>query len=513
MVQNTFYCIQPIQLSKKFLSLIHDVTLDKKLLQSFTNEKFEPSWKKKIDSFYSAYENIKGIQISQISASKVKEEAIAYSKNYNIFHFSSLESFLLYDFAIHQFVLVYKLDASVKAFDILKIQSNQIDFYNLIRNLFVKEQDTSDIVSNSIAEHKAYVLNKITMFIEDMFSIPFTTSDVSLLNNTGNITNVSVVSKELSSFKRDFIGKFLIEANHNAERVRSKTNKAFLLEDINQHIDNNTKEVGEYYFFGGRFHTIFLFDDCDAERYIPIQFYMQSMWFLLDKQLHFFLNGDYAVFPHLERFLERLDYIEAYNKKFKMSLEADIEIYNKVEKKWNIEDSLAHLFKAIKDAKENSLQEVISLKKSVYTDFLTSCHTRKWLEDNLLDMNNRFKDKGALCVIDLNEFKIVNDSYGHSVGDDMLRYFSTLLSKTTGEVVRFGGDEFIVVFSELEHGRGEIEKVLKIVSEKLFKVSLNKNVNVSFSFGFAEFEPSQLFSHIFEVADGNMYQYKQSLKR
>ncbi|OHE20866.1 MAG: diguanylate cyclase, partial [Sulfurimonas sp. RIFOXYD2_FULL_37_8] len=94
---------------------------------------------------------------------------------------------------------------------------------------------------------------------------------------------------------------------------------------------------------------------------------------------------------------------------------------------------------AIKDKNEDILNEVLRetqnlhleierLKKSVYKDELTNIYNRKWLNDHFLeDESQSFKDFGTLAIIDLNYFKIINDTYGHIIGDKVLIYIANQL--------------------------------------------------------------------------------------
>lgn len=80
-------------------------------------------------------------------------------------------------------------------------------------------------------------------------------------------------------------------------------------------------------------------------------------------------------------------------------------------------------------------------------DVTTGCRSRRWLESHLLHLEDSDID-GAVLMIDIDRFKGVNDTYGHSVGDEVLARFGGLIAAATGtdhEVARFGGEEFLVV--------------------------------------------------------------------
>jgi PleD family two-component response regulator len=106
-----------------------------------------------------------------------------------------------------------------------------------------------------------------------------------------------------------------------------------------------------------------------------------------------------------------------------------------------LSESATQAITAIKDKDDTRLSEVLKetqilrheiekLKESLFKDALTHVYTRKWLCENLLDVTTQnFKDSGTLAIIDLNYFKIINDTYGHIVGDKVLIYIANQLKK------------------------------------------------------------------------------------
>jgi len=159
-----------------------------------------------------------------------------------------------------------------------------------------------------------------------------------------------------------------------------------------------------------------------------------------------------------------------------------------------LSDSTDKAISAIKDKDEKTLQEVSQetqelrkeikkLKDSMYIDDLTHVYNRKWLHDNVLDKEGQdFKTSGTLAMIDLNYFKEVNDTYGHTIGDKVLTFIASQLKKTKENVVRYGGDEFIIIFCDDVKEKSAISKINSIrdsilhmhmkVKDSTFKVRL-----------------------------------------
>ncbi len=181
---------------------------------------------------------------------------------------------------------------------------------------------------------------------------------------------------------------------------------------------------------------------------------------------------------------------------------------------------------AIKEKDDSLLKEVLKetqklrleiekLKESIYKDSLTHVYTRKWLCENLLDAETQnFKDPGTLAIIDLNYFKIINDTYGHIIGDKVLIFMANQLKKTRGQVVRYGGDEFIVIFpahTTKENAFSELNTLRENILHKNLKVK-DAEFKMSFSFGIHKYMANKGLIDVIDFADKNMYKDKLKIK-
>ena len=182
---------------------------------------------------------------------------------------------------------------------------------------------------------------------------------------------------------------------------------------------------------------------------------------------------------------------------------------------------------AIKEKDESMLQEILKetealrleiekLKASVYKDELTHAYNRKWFHDTYIDEETRtFKKAGILAMIDLNYFKEVNDTHGHIIGDKVLIFFANELRKTRHHVVRYGGDEFVIIFSDsysLNEAQKSLHQIREDVIEKKLKAH-NATFRVSFSFGLTHFNSNDELTKVIEDADKIMYEDKIQIKK
>lgn len=108
-----------------------------------------------------------------------------------------------------------------------------------------------------------------------------------------------------------------------------------------------------------------------------------------------------------------------------------------------------------------------------FFDALTQLPNRRLLNDRLSQVmaaNRRSGRFAALMFLDLDNFKPLNDQYGHAAGDLLLIEVADRLKGCVREmdtVARFGGDEFVVMLSELDGGRGESDQQARVIAEKI----------------------------------------------
>ncbi len=144
-------------------------------------------------------------------------------------------------------------------------------------------------------------------------------------------------------------------------------------------------------------------------------------------------------------------------------------------------------------------------------DYLTSVYNKRFLEFAL----DKLKAEGAkfsVIFIDLDNFKEVNDNYGHRVGDILLREIASFFQskiRSTDVLVRFGGDEFIILaLNTPEEGAKHLaQKLLDLLVQKTWHI-LGHKIKIKFSAGVATDGKFPDIWGVIEAADKALYQAK-----
>ena len=159
--------------------------------------------------------------------------------------------------------------------------------------------------------------------------------------------------------------------------------------------------------------------------------------------------------------------------------------------------------------------ELEHVSEQVREDQLTGTLNRRGLDDAMqreLARAERRKTPLCVAVLDLDNFKKLNDTYGHKAGDDALVHLSNVVKKTlrpTDIVARFGGEEFIIVFSETAIKPAvDITRRLQRDLTKQFFLHNHERLLITFSAGVAALKAGETQEAIFARADKAMYQAK-----
>lgn len=166
-----------------------------------------------------------------------------------------------------------------------------------------------------------------------------------------------------------------------------------------------------------------------------------------------------------------------------------------------------------------SLTDITARKKAeAYVEFLgkhdvlTKLFNRAYYEDELARLGRKGPWPVSVIAVDLNGLKLVNDQFGHSDGDALLRRTGEVLKKAVGEqacVARTGGDEFMVLLPACDE-RGAATVVEQIQQVVELNNQFYPGVRLSFSIGVATCSQGERLTDTCKIADGRMYEAKRA---
>src|SRR5580704_2906934 len=156
------------------------------------------------------------------------------------------------------------------------------------------------------------------------------------------------------------------------------------------------------------------------------------------------------------------------------------------------------------------------LRELAMIDALTGLYNRRFAEQRLAAEVARSARKGhplTVVFLDLDEFKHINDTYGHPAGDLALQEFAAALNRAirTGDLaVRMGGDEFLLILPECNHGQ------LQLVLKRLGPIEVaweGRKFRVKYSAGWKEYASGDLPESMLAAADEALYANKRAAKK
>jgi len=155
-----------------------------------------------------------------------------------------------------------------------------------------------------------------------------------------------------------------------------------------------------------------------------------------------------------------------------------------------------------------------SVKRTAYIDKLTNVHNRNYLQE-LEEFINL--DDYILATLDIDHFKKVNDTYGHDIGDKILKEVAKTILQTIRKkddiAIRYGGEEFIILAKVLRNDHlsalNVIERVFRSIQEKKFFINKKDFIDITVSIGVNLVpQKSKNFSEAFKFADISLYNAK-----
>lgn len=152
------------------------------------------------------------------------------------------------------------------------------------------------------------------------------------------------------------------------------------------------------------------------------------------------------------------------------------------------------------------MEQVHDLIEELYLDVLTGAYNRRYYEEKVKNMQGY----AGIAMIDLDDFKLYNDSFGHSAGDEAIEIVSKEIQKVIGkggQLIRYGGDEFVLVYPSI--GEKDFISLLERIHKKINQASLTDHAGLQLSVSIGgTLAHNEVYEEVVKRADRLMYQAK-----
>jgi two-component system cell cycle response regulator len=169
--------------------------------------------------------------------------------------------------------------------------------------------------------------------------------------------------------------------------------------------------------------------------------------------------------------------------------------------------------KLLEEVKEKNIYQELAL-----IDGLTHIYNRRYFDELLrreVDRAMRYPQKFSLLMIDIDDFKKYNDTYGHLAGDRVLKGIASILfhrTRSTDFVARFGGEEFVLIAPHTDKKGASVlaARIADLVAKENFVLTDSTVTNVTVSIGVATFgDDATTKEELIQSADKALYQAKR----
>lgn len=158
-----------------------------------------------------------------------------------------------------------------------------------------------------------------------------------------------------------------------------------------------------------------------------------------------------------------------------------------------------------------------AMREMAIKDSLTAVYNRQYFNKLMNEEIERSKRNGqvfSVMMIDIDQFKTINDTYGHLVGDQVLIAVVKVLNdniRAYDVIGRFGGDEFMIFLPETNHEGALIigNRMISFFNQEKVKI-VDHEINVSISIGISEYNNNQTYDELINNADQAMYLSKKT---
>ncbi len=165
------------------------------------------------------------------------------------------------------------------------------------------------------------------------------------------------------------------------------------------------------------------------------------------------------------------------------------------------------LFEAF--GKNEFIQKIVDVNRRLYTDSLTGCYNRRYYDEQLSKI---MLTANKFALVDVDDFKYVNDRYGHPAGDNALRTISRILlgkkAHASDAVIRYGGDEFFLVFTEISDE--DFRRILQEIKDEVEAVKFEENPGLRLTVSIGAVNDANGNENIFTRADKGLFKSKRT---
>ncbi len=154
----------------------------------------------------------------------------------------------------------------------------------------------------------------------------------------------------------------------------------------------------------------------------------------------------------------------------------------------------------------------IKLTQMAHKDRLTDLYNRHYMIDRLTEVNS-MKETAVLAMADIDDFKTINDVYGHNAGDEVLKVISKKMKDTCAgcDIARWGGEEFLILFNNDDEVMKIIEKLRSDIASSPVEFE-GKSIPVTITVGVAPARKGRTLDEWIQVVDNKLYYGKKSGK-
>jgi diguanylate cyclase (GGDEF)-like protein len=186
-------------------------------------------------------------------------------------------------------------------------------------------------------------------------------------------------------------------------------------------------------------------------------------------------------------------------------------------KKINLEKENKKLVDELKEVNTELREANTRLDELSKRDDLTGVFNRRYLIESMtyeISRSRRYNTPLSFAMFDLDHFKDINDTYGHTTGDFVLKQFTSLMKKRTRKtdvLGRYGGEEFAIVLTEteLESAIFFCEEIKELVSNFEFGFE-HSPIKMTTSAGIASFAGKMELNDLIDMADKGLYKAKEA---